>query len=81
MQLFPFTAVLVAPGCAILGSSPVWVSLLGLLLTVLLSGFLVVVSGRAYHMMSLYKGNPIKVLQGLKLLLAGEKKEKGAAKN
>ncbi|MCR4895979.1 MAG: ABC transporter permease [Lachnospiraceae bacterium] len=79
MQLFPFTAVLVAPGCAILGSSPVWVSLLGLFLTVALSLFLVVVSGRAYHMMSLYKGNPIKVTQGLKLLLVGEKKEK--AKN
>ena len=69
MYIFPFTAVLVAPAGAILGTAPLWAILLGLILTYGLALVLTGLSGRVYRMMSLYKGNVPKWGQIFKVIL------------
>ncbi len=73
MVLVPFTAILVTPGAAILGTMPTWLLLVGLGLTVLLALVFVALAGRVYHSMSLYKGNKPTAQQIIAVILGRQK--------
>lgn len=72
MDYVPFTAALIMPSQLALGVVGWTTGLISLAITVALSLVLVIISGKIYKAMSLYKGNKVKLGDVLKLITAKE---------
>ena len=66
MLIFPFTGTLTMPANVMLGAASVGTILASLVCFVLFSLVLIIVAGRVYKMMSLYKGNKMPIMDILK---------------
>lgn len=66
MKFVPFTAALYMPGEMALGTSGLLVSVISLALLVALTLVVVILAGKTYKMMSLYKGNKPNLMKVLK---------------
>ena len=73
MLYMPFTALLVAPGMALLGEISIVQCLISLAI-ILLSALIVIrAAGHIYKMLIFYKGDPLSVQKVLKMLAGKEK--------
>ena len=71
LYLLPFTSAMVLPSVICTGSISMTVALAGMGIMLVCLVVFLVVAGRLYKMMSLYKGSPVKIGKALKMLLAG----------
>lgn len=69
MLYMPFTAILVAPGMALLGEMSVIQCLISLGLILLTALVVIWVAGRIYKMLIFHKGNPLSVQNVLKMVM------------
>ncbi len=72
MYYVPFTASLLMPAHLALGVVGGGTGIVSLLITLVLTIVLIIVSGRIYKAMSLYKGNKVKLQDVIKLITAKE---------
>jgi ABC-type Na+ efflux pump permease subunit len=70
-DLFPFTAILITPSRVLLGSVSLGVGLASLAVILLLSVFFILIAGRVYRMMSLYRGKVPKLSQIVRMFKEG----------
>ena len=68
LYLVPFTSVMVLPAGICTGSISIALGLAGLLIIIVSSVLLLVLAGKLYVMMSLYKGNKVSLSKALKML-------------
>lgn len=68
MDIVPFTAILITPSRLLLGSLSPVMGLVSLLVVLIVSALIMLLSGRIYKLMSLYKGNPPKPKQLVNML-------------
>lgn len=69
--LVPFTSVMVLPAGVCLGTVPVGIAAIGVVLLLLCAILMIVLAGRLYKMMSLYKGNKVNIVNAIKMLFSG----------
>ena len=72
MEYVPFTAALLMPSQMALGTADAMTGLVSLLIMLALTIGLIIVAGRIYKAMSLYKGNKVKFVDVIKLVTAKE---------
>ena len=72
MDYVPFTAALLMPSQLALGTASGLTGIISLAITLAVTIVLVIVSGKIYKAMSLYKGNKVKLGDVLKLITAKE---------
>ncbi len=70
-DFFPFTAILITPSRVLLGAVSLGAGLASLAGILLLSVFFILIAGRVYRMMSLYRGKVPKPSQIIKMLREG----------
>ena len=70
-DLFPFTAILITPSRVLLGSVSLGVGLASLAVILLLSVLFILIAGRVYRMMSLYRGKVPKLNQIVRMFKEG----------
>ncbi len=70
-NLVPFTSAMVLPSGICLGTVPMYIAIIGLLLISVCSVIFIILSGKMYRMMSLYKGNRINIVKAFKMLFSG----------
>ena len=75
MFFVPFTSALIGPAYVALGATSIVTTLIMLGILVVLTVVLIILSGRLYKVMSLYKGNKIKVGKVMELLFTGKNNE------
>ncbi|MCR5368353.1 ABC transporter permease [Eubacterium sp.] len=75
MFFVPFTSALIGPAYVALGATSIMTTLIMLGILVVLTVVLIILSGRLYKVMSLYKGNKIKVGKVMELLFTGKNNE------
>ena len=68
--LVPFTSVMVLPAGVCLGTVPVGIAAIGVVLLLLCAILMIVLAGRLYKMMSLYKGNKVNIVNAIKMLFS-----------
>ncbi len=68
LNWFPLTAILVTPGRVLIGQASLLTGIGSLCIVLICSVLVVILAGRMYKMMSLYKGNPLKVGEAFKML-------------
>ena len=68
MYLLPFTSSMVLPAGVCSGTVPVLTAAIGLLIMIVATVLLVILAGKLYKMMSLYKGNKVNLAKALKML-------------
>lgn len=68
LYLLPFTSPMLLPAGICTGSIPVGTAVAGLAILILTSVGLLVLAGKLYKMMSLYKGNAVNISKALKML-------------
>lgn len=69
LYLFPFTSVMVLPAGACLGIISKGIALIGLLIIIACGALFIVLAGKLYTMMSLYKGNKVTLSKALKMMI------------
>lgn len=79
LDLVPFIAIMVTPSRVLLGSITLVDGLISLGITLALAFVFVLIAGKIYKMMSLYKGNLLKPNQIVKMLTSGLKDSKKKA--
>ncbi len=72
MSYVPFTAALLMPSQMALGTASAVTGVVSLLIMLVLTVGLIVIAGRVYKAMSLYKGNKVKIADVIKLIKAKE---------
>ncbi|MBR3516813.1 MAG: ABC transporter permease [Lachnospiraceae bacterium] len=72
MEYVPFTAALLMPSQMALGTADAMTGLVSLLIMLALTIGLIIVAGRIYKAMSLYKGNKVKIADVIRLVTAKE---------
>jgi ABC-type Na+ efflux pump, permease component len=70
MMFVPPVAAMVLPASLLLGTIPMGIGALAVLLLVVTASALTILSGKLYKMMSLYKGNQVKLSKALKMLFS-----------
>lgn len=68
LNWFPLTAILVTPGRLLTGQASLLTGIVSLFIVLICSVLVVILAGRIYKMMSLYKGNPLKINEAFKML-------------
>ncbi|HBZ03210.1 MAG TPA: hypothetical protein DEO83_05290 [Lachnospiraceae bacterium] len=68
MYLVPSTGAMVLPAGVCMGTSSMLVSVAGLLIMIISTILLVILAGKLYTMMALYKGNKVNLSKALKML-------------
>ena len=71
MLYVPFTAALITPSYVALGACEFLEGMISLGIIVTTTLIFIIVAGRLYKMMSLYKGNGVKLGKALKMLFTG----------
>lgn len=73
LNWFPLTAILVTPARLMVGQASLLTGIGSLLIVLVCSVLVVILSGRIYKMMSLYKGKPPKISEAFKMLASAKK--------
>ncbi len=74
LSVIPFTAAMVLPAKICTGTVSVGIAALGLGIMILTTVVFLIVAGKLYKMLALYKGNTIKIGKALKMLAGGRSK-------
>ena len=72
MMFIPPVAAMVLPASLVLGTINLGLGLLAVALLVVCSLVITIISGKLYKMMSLYKGNGVKIGKALKMLFSNQ---------
>lgn len=75
-DIIPFTSILVTPSRLMLGNLTITEGLISLAIVLALTVFIVLLAGKIYRLMSLYKGNPPKPSELRNLLKTADSKQK-----
>jgi ABC-type Na+ efflux pump permease subunit len=73
LNWFPLTAILVTPARLMVGQASLLTGIGSLVIVLICSVLVVILSGRIYKMMSLYKGKPPKISEAFKMLASAKK--------
>ena len=68
LDFVPFTSILVTPSRIMLGEVSLGMGFVSLLLVLIVSGLCLLLAGKVYRMMALYKGNPPTPAKLMKML-------------
>ncbi|NLU24499.1 MAG: ABC transporter permease [Clostridiales bacterium] len=68
LNYFPLTAILVTPSRVLIGQASLWTGVVSLVIVLAFALLLVLLAGKVYEMMSLYKGNPPSVQRMFRML-------------
>ncbi|MCR5103258.1 MAG: ABC transporter permease [Eubacterium sp.] len=68
LYLIPFTGAMVLPAGICTGTVSIGIGIAGLLILVIVSTVFIILAGKLYVMMSLYKGNKVSLSKALKML-------------
>ena len=68
LNYFPFTSFLITPSRVILGEITVLTALVSLAITIAISIVFMLLAGKIYTMMSLYKGNPPSIRKVIEMM-------------
>ncbi|MCR5213125.1 MAG: ABC transporter permease [Eubacterium sp.] len=74
IYMVPFTSAMVLPAGICSGVISTSTALIGLLILIACSLIFIILAGKLYKMMSLYKGNPISLFKAIKMLAGQNKK-------